>query len=278
MVGIATVEDHDGAGIEAQRASDAALMHAAFGDEGKTGQQPLMIEQQIQLHGALGAPVLRPVEDAGAEFDQGGVQAQQLVLEAEAMRTGSFAAAAQQLIKHGAVQLPGPMLVGIGQGGALGRIGQPQVPQLAFAGGQSAANLAQGLRPPQVTEQHGHELSLATKPASVALGPVLGDRLLELLAGKQLQHLAENAGYSYHGGGGSPYDSRLATKTVGSSTPAAQNLIWTRVNPNQSFTVEYSDTLLVEGGHRQKPLSTFLSQQAAALRTILREDQIPMLQ
>ncbi len=219
VVGIATVEDHDGAGIEAQRASDAALMHAAFGAEGKTGQQPLMIEQQMQLHGALGAPVLRPVEDAGAEFDQGGVQTQQFVLEAEAMRTGGLAAAAQQLIKHGAVQLPGPMLFGIGQGGALGRIGQPQVPQLAFAGGQSAANLAQRLGPPQVTEQQGHELSPATEPASVALGPVLGDRLLELLAGKQLQHLAENAGYSYHGGGGPPYDSRLATQTVAEFYP-----------------------------------------------------------
>jgi hypothetical protein len=93
------------------------------------------------------------------------------------------------------------------------------VPQLAFAGGQSATNLAQGLRPPQVTEQHGHELPPATEPASVALGPVLGDRLLELLAGKQLQHLAENAGYSYHGGGGPPYDSRLATQTVAEFLP-----------------------------------------------------------
>ena len=90
----------------------------------------------------------------------------------------------------------------LGQGGALGRIGQSQVPQLAFAGGQPAADLAQRLGPSQVTEQHGHELSPATEPASVALGPVLGDRLFKLLAGKQLQHLAENAGYSYHGGGG----------------------------------------------------------------------------
>lgn len=64
-----------------------------------------------------------------------------------------------------------------------------------------------------------HELSPATEPASVALGPVLGDRLLELLAGKQLQHLAENAGYSYHGGGGPPYDSRLATQTVAEFYP-----------------------------------------------------------
>lgn len=60
----------------------------------------------MQLHGAFGAPVLRPVEHAGAEFDQGGVQAQQFVLEAEAMWAGSFAAAAQQLIKHGAARRP----------------------------------------------------------------------------------------------------------------------------------------------------------------------------
>jgi hypothetical protein len=34
------------------------------------------------------------------------------------------------------------------------------------------------------------------------------------LAGKQLQHLAENAGYSYHGSGGPSCDSRLSTQTV----------------------------------------------------------------
>src|ERR1017187_4282630 len=135
------------------------------------------------------------------------------------MRAGGFAAAAQQLIRQGAVRLPGPMLVGIGQGGALGRIVQPQVPQLAFAGGRSAADLAQRLRPPQVTEQHGHELPPATEAAGMALGPVLGDRLFKLVAGKQLQHLAENAGYSYHGGGGPPYDSRLATQTVAEFYP-----------------------------------------------------------
>src|ERR1035441_6554845 len=33
------------------------------------------------------------------------------------------------------------------------------------------------------------------------------------------QHLAENAGYSYHGGGGPPYDSRRATQTVAEFYP-----------------------------------------------------------
>jgi hypothetical protein len=42
----------------------------------------------------------------------------------------------------------------------------------------------------------------------VALGPVLKHGALELGARKQLQHLAEDARYSHHGGGGPPYGSR----------------------------------------------------------------------
>jgi len=38
----------------------------------------------------------------------------------------------------------------------------------------------------------------------MALGPVLDDGPFKLVAGKQLQHLAENAGYSHHGGGSPP--------------------------------------------------------------------------
>jgi hypothetical protein len=94
------------------------------------------------------------------------------------MRTCRFAAAAQQLIKHAAVKRPGPVFVGIGQDGALGRVRQPQVPQLALAGGQAAANLAQGLRSSLMTEQHGHELAPTTEPAGVALGPVFNDGTL----------------------------------------------------------------------------------------------------
>jgi hypothetical protein len=60
-----------------------------------------------------------------------------------------------------------------------------------------------------MAEQHGHKLAPATEAAGMALGPVLDHGLLKLGAGKQLQHLAENARYSYHGGGSPPYGSRL---------------------------------------------------------------------
>jgi hypothetical protein len=65
-----------------------------------------------------------------------------------------------------------------------------------------------------MTEQHGYELAPTTEPAGVALGPVVNDGPLKFGAGKQLQHLAENTGYSCHGGAGPPYGSRLSTQTV----------------------------------------------------------------
>jgi hypothetical protein len=88
------------------------------------------------------------------------------------------------------------------------------VPQLAFAGSQAAADLAQRLGPSQVTEQHGHELPPATETAGMTLGSVFGDGLFKVVAGKQLQHLAENAGYSYHGGGSPASAHVISTQTV----------------------------------------------------------------
>jgi len=179
-------------------------VHTAFGHDGEAGQQALVIEQQMQLHRSFRAPILGPVEDTGAEFDQRGIQAQQLVLKAEPVPSGDHAATVEQLIEHALVQLPGAVLVGVGQGRALGRVGQAQMPQLAFTGGQAAADFAQRLRSAQVAKQHGHELPPAREAAGMALGPVLDDGPLKLVPGKQLQHLAENARYSYHGGGSPP--------------------------------------------------------------------------
>jgi hypothetical protein len=48
-----------------------------------------MIEQQMQLHRSLRAPVLRPVENRSTEFDETGVQSRQFVFKTETMRTAS---------------------------------------------------------------------------------------------------------------------------------------------------------------------------------------------
>jgi hypothetical protein len=65
-----------------------------------------------------------------------------------------------------------------------------------------------------MAEQHGYKLAPTREPTSVPFRAVLDDGPFKLSARKQLQHLAENAGYSCHGGGGPPYGSRLSTQTV----------------------------------------------------------------
>jgi hypothetical protein len=72
--------------------------------------------------------------------------------------------------------------------------------QLAFGGGQSLADLSQAVGSPQLTEQHGHELAPAGKPASMDLAAMFANRRFNLYSCKQLQQLSENAAYSIHGG------------------------------------------------------------------------------
>src|ERR1700739_537741 len=137
----------------------------------------------------FGAPEMRPIVKLQAQIDHRSVQADQLVLEAEfpLPLCCQLLAAPQQLSEHRLVELPGPVLVGIGQGGALGSRRHSQMLQLAFAGSQSLGDLVEAVRSSQLAEQHGDELAPAAKPTRMALSLVFANRSLEFAARKQLQ-------------------------------------------------------------------------------------------
>ena len=82
-----------------------------------------VIQHHVQLDGAFGSLVVRPIEHRQAERDHAGIQRQQFVFETELACVGcGFALTAlQELVEHGFKHLPGPVLVGIAQRGALGR-------------------------------------------------------------------------------------------------------------------------------------------------------------
>src|SRR5437867_4116507 len=86
----------------------------------------------------------------------------------------------------------------IGQRRSVGRDRYPQMFQLPLTARQTAANLAQRMRPSHLAKQQGHELAPTRETPRVPLGLVLLDRLLEIPARKQLQHLRENAAYFVH--------------------------------------------------------------------------------
>ena len=199
VVDVAAVHDDDRARIEAQGAGHPDVVALAVGDHDHAGQVAVVIEQAVQFDGALGAAELGPVEHGGAQVDDRRIQADELVFKPELAAAGDLGlAAAEQGLEHGAVQLPRPMLVGVGQGRA-GRRLDPQVLELALATAQPPADLSQRVGAPELAEQHGHELAPAGEAARVALRPGLLDQGLELGPRKQLEELAEHAGEFPHG-------------------------------------------------------------------------------
>jgi len=82
--------------------------------------------------------------------------------------------------------------------------------QLAFAGGQPAADLAQRLRLPELAKQHGNELTPTGETTGVTFGAMLLHRAFKIVAGKELEKLRENGAYSIQGG--IPPERRLVSR------------------------------------------------------------------
>ncbi len=170
VVHVAAIDDENGPRIKAQGARHPDVVPLAFGDDRHAGQVAIVIQQQVELHGALGPPELGPIEQRGAQIDHRRVEAHELVLEAKLpAASGQPLTASQQFLKHGPVELPRPVLIGVGQRRPRRRR-NPQVAQFPLAAGQAPADFAQGVGPPQLAEQHRHKLAPAGEPARMPLG------------------------------------------------------------------------------------------------------------
>ena len=90
------------------------------------------------------------------------------------------------------------MLIGIAEGGTLGR-SDSKMMQFSFTAGQTSADLPQAMSTAQLAKQHGDKLSPAAETACMALGFGLQDQLLKLPARKKLEKLTENTAKSIHG-------------------------------------------------------------------------------
>ena len=120
-------------------------MRLAFRDHAVGRQVTIMIEQQMQFHGPLGLTKLCPIEDRQAQINDRGIQAVELVLEAELARRRQPLATRQQPVKDPLKEFRRPMTVGIREGRTLRRGPHAQVIESPFDTGQTPANLAQAV-------------------------------------------------------------------------------------------------------------------------------------
>jgi len=163
-----------------------------------------MVEQHMGLHAALVVAASGPGKQRQTQGHGGRVQRQQLVAKTEFVLARTQALLLAEARQRGVEQIPikrgWAMLVGIGQGGLVGRPGNAEMHQLAQTTGQPIADLAQRIGVAQLAKQHGHKLGPAVEALGGPLGLMLFDQAGKLQTRKLMQQLIEQTGYLYHQG------------------------------------------------------------------------------
>lgn len=158
----------------------------------------------MDFDGTLGGAVLGPVEDLGAEVDDGAVQAIEFAgVQQRGLGVGrQFGAeVVQQIQEQILIDFPRAVLIGVGQRGVFGGFTDAEMDQFAFAGLEAFVDFAEALGLAELAEEHSDELVPAAETAGVAFALMAADDLFKHRPGDQMKKLAENAGYLRQGWG-----------------------------------------------------------------------------
>jgi len=146
VVAVSAIHGDDGAGVEGEGVGHLDITAFGFGDEHVARQVIIVVQQNVSLDAALSPAELGPRKQLQAQRNGGRVEGQQLVFEAELLfaRAQSFFVAEplERGVKQILVQLGGPVLVGIREGGFIGGLTDAEMHQFAQATAQAIANLA----------------------------------------------------------------------------------------------------------------------------------------
>ena len=186
IIGIGSIVNDDGSRGKMQLPGDRYISDLPIAQDRKLGKIPIVVQEHVQFDCPLGPSEMSPVKDAQAEVNGGRVEANQLVFESEFLRFRKLTSTSvQQLCKQMLIQLPGSVLIGVGQGRTTGS-SDPQVLQFPLTTSEASSYLSEGMGSTQLAEKHGHKLSPAGESPSMALGFRYSDGLLELDSRKQL--------------------------------------------------------------------------------------------
>jgi len=186
IISISSVVDDNGPRSKTELRHDFHIGHLPLGNDGKGGQIPVMIQEQMQFDGSLGPSEVGPVKDRQTEVNGRRIETDQFVLKTEFLFLRNLTSTAvQEFEKEELIKLPGAVFIRIGQSRVAGSV-DPQMFQLPFTTSQPSGDLPERMGTTQLAEEHGHKLSPAGKPPSMPLGFRLSDRVLEFDSRKQL--------------------------------------------------------------------------------------------
>lgn len=161
----------------------------------------VVVKAQMQINGPLGPAERGPFVPAQAQIDHGRVKPVQFLFQTQVplrflVNYGGFI---KQREKHGRIHFPRAMFVGIGKC-RFDRGGYFKMPQLSFTRGKAFGDLAQRIRPAELTEQNRNELVPAGKSLGLLFCVMLAYHVIECHLRKKVQQLSENPYTFSHAG------------------------------------------------------------------------------
>jgi len=159
-VDVASVHDVERSWLQDQDVQHIDLVHLAIADVDEGWNRAPEVQQGMQLHGCLGFAKRRPLEQAQAQIDGGGIQCVDRVLEIEpqVLVQIKFASTPNQNRSQVGPDSPVARLVGIGQGGAVNAVAKSHGVQLARVGSKSHFDVSKTLSPRQLCKSHNSKL------------------------------------------------------------------------------------------------------------------------
>jgi len=159
-VQVASVHNVERPWLQDQDVQHIDLVHLAVADVNEGGNRAPEVQQCVQLDGCLGFAKRRPLEQAQAQIDGGGVQCIDRILEIEpqVLVQIKFASTSDQNCGQVGPDSPVARLVGIGQGGAVNAVAKSHGVQLARVGSKSHFDVSKTLSPSQLCKSHDSKL------------------------------------------------------------------------------------------------------------------------
>ena len=144
---VAPVHSYNAACGKREIAGNGYVGGFAICDHGEIRQIAVVVQEHMELNGTFGLTEVGPGEKTQTKVDGGGVEAEQLVLEAKlSLFARALATAEVPQMKEGVLlKLPGTVGIGIGQCALGGGGTQSQMTELTAGDGQSIADFPQAL-------------------------------------------------------------------------------------------------------------------------------------
>ncbi len=191
VIQVSPIHDVEGTCLEDQLIEDIDVVDTGRCHDHHVWNVPAQIQQGVKLDSALGSSELCPWEQRKAKIDGCGVQSIRGLdqVDTQALSVKKILSAFDEDLREIPEDPPVSAFVGVGKGAPGDLVAEPSVIQFPLHGTQACDDVPQTLSIGQLSEDHDHELGIATEASNAPIALISLDTLVELVSRQEIQNL-----------------------------------------------------------------------------------------